>query len=176
MSDTEQRIRERAFQLWEQAGCPHARSEEFWFAARQEIDSDQPQAGPAGVQDDAPGGAIDFPPDERSVEEPAQLSETAHVSEVSGLPGELPATQTATAQAEGHAAAEPDPAEGAAAEAPVPLRSPPPAANSDLRKAAEGDAPARTGAAKAAQSKTEPAKTASAKPAAARPAPTRPAR
>jgi hypothetical protein len=31
--DTESRTRERAYLLWEQAGRPEGRSEEFWFAA-----------------------------------------------------------------------------------------------------------------------------------------------
>ncbi|MDA8253861.1 MAG: DUF2934 domain-containing protein [Rhodospirillales bacterium] len=48
MSDTEQRIRERAYQLWQQAGCPDGRSEEFWSAARRELLGDEPTAmGPA---------------------------------------------------------------------------------------------------------------------------------
>jgi hypothetical protein len=35
MSDTkEHRIREHAFQLWQEAGCPEGRAEEFWHRAR----------------------------------------------------------------------------------------------------------------------------------------------
>ncbi len=34
MDDLEQRIRERAFLLWEEAGCPEDRAEEFWLRAR----------------------------------------------------------------------------------------------------------------------------------------------
>jgi hypothetical protein len=33
MDDIEQRIRENAFHLWEQAGCPEGRAEEFWARA-----------------------------------------------------------------------------------------------------------------------------------------------
>jgi hypothetical protein len=33
----EQRIRERAYELWEQAGCPDGQSDEFWSLAQQEI-------------------------------------------------------------------------------------------------------------------------------------------
>ena len=40
MSGLEQRIREWAYRLWEEAGRPHGRSEEFWFAARNEIEGD----------------------------------------------------------------------------------------------------------------------------------------
>jgi hypothetical protein len=35
--DFEQLIRERAYQLWEQAGCVDGRAEEHWHAARQEL-------------------------------------------------------------------------------------------------------------------------------------------
>jgi len=34
---TEQEIRERAHRLWEQAGKPEGREEEFWRAAEQEL-------------------------------------------------------------------------------------------------------------------------------------------
>ena len=33
-------IRRRAYALWERAGCPDGRSEEFWYAARREIEGD----------------------------------------------------------------------------------------------------------------------------------------
>jgi hypothetical protein len=39
--DVERRIRERAFALWQEAGCPEGRAEEFWFRAR---DSELEQA------------------------------------------------------------------------------------------------------------------------------------
>ncbi len=35
MDDIEARIREHAFLLWEQAGCPPGRAEEFWAIAEQ---------------------------------------------------------------------------------------------------------------------------------------------
>ena len=41
MSAIEEMIRKRAYQLWEQAGCPDGRSYEFWFAARTEIEAAQ---------------------------------------------------------------------------------------------------------------------------------------
>ncbi|HTR11668.1 MAG TPA: DUF2934 domain-containing protein [Roseiarcus sp.] len=31
-------IRERAYELWERAGRPNGRSDEFWFAARAEFE------------------------------------------------------------------------------------------------------------------------------------------
>lgn len=30
-------IRELAYDLWERAGCPHGREEEFWLTARQQL-------------------------------------------------------------------------------------------------------------------------------------------
>ena len=49
MSDDERDVRERAYRLWEQAGHPAGRSEEFWFLAQREIyggaaTSDGPEA------------------------------------------------------------------------------------------------------------------------------------
>ena len=40
MNERDEAIRRRAYALWEHAGCPDARSEEFWYAARREIDGD----------------------------------------------------------------------------------------------------------------------------------------
>ena len=36
MDSVEKRIRKRAYDLWERAGRPEGRSEEFWFAAAEE--------------------------------------------------------------------------------------------------------------------------------------------
>ena len=38
ISVAEKVIRELAYELWEQAGRPDGRSEEFWFAARYEVE------------------------------------------------------------------------------------------------------------------------------------------
>jgi Protein of unknown function (DUF2934) len=38
MSAMEKVIRELAYELWEQAGRPDGRSDEFWFAARYEFE------------------------------------------------------------------------------------------------------------------------------------------
>jgi hypothetical protein len=40
MSGHEETIRRRAYALWERAGCPEGLSEEFWHAARREMDGD----------------------------------------------------------------------------------------------------------------------------------------
>ncbi|RBP17556.1 DUF2934 family protein [Roseiarcus fermentans] len=41
MDERRDAIRERAHALWERAGCPQGRSEEFWYAARREIEGDE---------------------------------------------------------------------------------------------------------------------------------------
>jgi hypothetical protein len=41
---SEDRVRERAYQLWEQAGCPEDRSDEFWLQAVSELQSEQTKA------------------------------------------------------------------------------------------------------------------------------------
>lgn len=38
MESMEKMIRELAYELWEQAGRPEGRSDEFWFAARYECE------------------------------------------------------------------------------------------------------------------------------------------
>ncbi len=43
MADIEDRIREHAYKLWEQAGCPEGRSDEFWQRAKDvELGNSQP--------------------------------------------------------------------------------------------------------------------------------------
>jgi hypothetical protein len=42
MSSIEEAIRRRAYELWEQAGQPEGRSEEFWHAARAELEGKPP--------------------------------------------------------------------------------------------------------------------------------------
>jgi hypothetical protein len=37
---TDQRIRERAHQLWEAAGSPEGREQEFWYQAERELKGD----------------------------------------------------------------------------------------------------------------------------------------
>lgn len=38
---TEDRVRERAYHLWEQAGCPEGRSTEFWYQAVSEVGANE---------------------------------------------------------------------------------------------------------------------------------------
>ena len=59
MRDTEKVIREMAYELWERAGRPEGRSDEFWFAARFELEcreeTGETQLGaPAGRRAEAP--------------------------------------------------------------------------------------------------------------------------
>jgi hypothetical protein len=37
MSDLEQKIRERAYQLWIENGCEHGKAEMHWLAAQREV-------------------------------------------------------------------------------------------------------------------------------------------
>ena len=61
MADIEQRIREHAFQLWEAAGCPDNRAEEFWLRA-QEVEQGltQPAEQPAMSEEDDPAKFAGF--------------------------------------------------------------------------------------------------------------------
>ncbi len=38
MSGVQELVRERAYELWRQAGGPEGRSDEFWFAAEHELE------------------------------------------------------------------------------------------------------------------------------------------
>jgi len=47
---TEDQVRERAYQLWEQAGCPEGRSAEFWDQATSEAGFQKIESKPELVQ------------------------------------------------------------------------------------------------------------------------------
>ena len=52
--DMEQMIRKRAYELWQQAGSPDGRHEEFWHQAREEqTKAGSPQARDGGKTDEA---------------------------------------------------------------------------------------------------------------------------
>jgi hypothetical protein len=52
--DLEQIIRERAYRLWQQAGSPDGRQEEFWHQAREEqTNTASPQAQQGAKTDEA---------------------------------------------------------------------------------------------------------------------------
>ncbi|CAH2600138.1 conserved protein of unknown function [Rhodovastum atsumiense] len=40
MADLEQRTRDLAYRLWEEAGRPDGRDHEFWYAARQQVEAE----------------------------------------------------------------------------------------------------------------------------------------
>jgi len=42
MSSIEEGVRRRAYELWENAGQPEGRSDEFWFAAIAELEGEPP--------------------------------------------------------------------------------------------------------------------------------------
>jgi hypothetical protein len=44
-AEREKRIRERAYQLWEEDGSPEGRAEEFWHRARQILDKEAERNG-----------------------------------------------------------------------------------------------------------------------------------
>jgi hypothetical protein len=69
MSEPEQRIRERAYHLWREAGRPPGRNEQFWFAAEREIENEVPAVGAQA------SGAIDHPSDGRTPEEPSEMTD-----------------------------------------------------------------------------------------------------
>ncbi|MGY8679392.1 DUF2934 domain-containing protein [Bradyrhizobium sp. UFLA05-153] len=43
---TEEQIRKRAFELWEQAGKPEGREDEFWQQAQRELQSTEQNGDP----------------------------------------------------------------------------------------------------------------------------------
>lgn len=47
----EARIRERAEQLWEEAGRPEGQDEQFWFAAQRAFEADHPEMAPKHAGD-----------------------------------------------------------------------------------------------------------------------------
>lgn len=67
MSALEEKIRKRAHELWEKAGMPEGRSEEFWFAARAEFDSgariaeEQPRSATVPRPKPSPASPADKP-------------------------------------------------------------------------------------------------------------------
>ncbi|WP_165979523.1 DUF2934 domain-containing protein [Paraburkholderia guartelaensis] len=50
-SDREERIRRRAYELWEEAGSPEDHTDEYWHRAKAEIFAEKPdRAGESGSQ------------------------------------------------------------------------------------------------------------------------------
>ncbi len=68
MDDLEQRIRERAYEIWENEGCPAGRGDEHWRQAcaefqeaKAEADAQQPAnlSGAGGAVSDTPSNAME---------------------------------------------------------------------------------------------------------------------
>jgi hypothetical protein len=57
MSDRERRIRERAYQLWQLAGQPAGRDDEFWHHAEAEVGAED-QARQVARDQVGPGGRV----------------------------------------------------------------------------------------------------------------------
>ena len=55
MSEHDHSLRELAYRLWEEAGCPDGRSDEFWFTALEILSSEPrpPEAPEAAAPDQA---------------------------------------------------------------------------------------------------------------------------
>jgi Protein of unknown function (DUF2934) len=51
-SPTEEQIRERAYQLWEAAGKPEDREQEFWYQAEGELKTETGEASQASIPDE----------------------------------------------------------------------------------------------------------------------------
>ncbi|MFP3563381.1 DUF2934 domain-containing protein [Paraburkholderia sp. SIMBA_030] len=51
----EERIRTRAYQLWEKAAEPKGTPEEYWEQARAEIDDEDAHADASGIPTEPPG-------------------------------------------------------------------------------------------------------------------------
>lgn len=54
--DREDRIRERAYRIWEEDGCPIGRHQQHWQRACNEIDAETRHAGARSGIPDVPGG------------------------------------------------------------------------------------------------------------------------
>ena len=55
--DYEARIRERAHQLWEEAGRPEGLSDHFWYVAQRAFEADHPELAPRHAGDPQPEAA-----------------------------------------------------------------------------------------------------------------------
>lgn len=145
MSDIEQRIRARAYQLWEQAGRPDEDSGAFWLAAEREIEGGTPPLG------DRPAGAIDAPVSDSMLEEPPEAA--AQRGEPVGMPGERIAEagvadeRLAELAAPASRPSEPEATEAAVPASRQPTRS---VSNQPARKAAKGDTAPTSGRGKPA--------------------------
>jgi hypothetical protein len=69
ISDREERIRQRAYRLWEQAGRPEGAAQEHWERAAQDLDREDAEIQRAGEKPGVKTGptpASEKPPSDRS--------------------------------------------------------------------------------------------------------------
>ena len=62
MIDRDQLVRERAYHLWEHAGRPHDRQDEFWYRASSEISAEAVAPSPAAGAPRKPAEALRMDP------------------------------------------------------------------------------------------------------------------
>ena len=83
MSDHEQSLRQLAYRLWEESGCPEGRADEFWFSALEILTSEtrppeEPDAADApATEAAAPESADTAQPAEEPDPAPRQASTEA---------------------------------------------------------------------------------------------------
>ena len=71
-ADREERIRQRAYRLWEEAGRPEGTAQEHWDRAAQDLDREDAEIQRAGAAGEQPGvrtgptPASEKPPSDRS--------------------------------------------------------------------------------------------------------------
>ena len=64
MSGIQEHVHARAYELWQLAGAPEGRSDEFWFAAERELEYGELESGIATVVEEA--GILVSPVEEQS--------------------------------------------------------------------------------------------------------------
>lgn len=55
VEEYETRVRERAYQLWDEAGRPEGLTDHFWYEARKAFDAEHPELAPRHANDPKPG-------------------------------------------------------------------------------------------------------------------------
>ncbi|HET6468412.1 MAG TPA: DUF2934 domain-containing protein [Geminicoccaceae bacterium] len=97
MTDREQRIRNRAFELWERAGRPEGRQAEHWQEAEREIREEEERTGAHGMGLAEPAAAY-----QEEMPEPEQgLPDGDPARAVKGEEGAPPAEATGTGKGAG---------------------------------------------------------------------------
>jgi len=105
---TEERIRERAYELWMRHGSIHGRADEFWYQAEREVlgEGEERDALPAPIIDPAPLGMTSMTADEelsspvapktRKRRSPAAVPVTEEAAEANEMPAAAPKRRRTT--------------------------------------------------------------------------------